>query len=803
MPYTITTKDGITINNIPDDVDPNSPELKARVAAIRSGGGEATASAPQMVSSHTVAPEMVPSHVPGAPLPESVPQAPAEPETTAAGIAGAVNRGLAPYAASLAAGPEGPAIVAGAKMLDPLAHGVNSLLEYFGVDPKHRQITPSEGMEMLMDKLGIYKPRTTAERIVQAGAEAAGGGLGTAKLGEALSKAEAPAVAGAGRMLAAQPVQQIAGSAGAGVASQAAAEAGAGPAGQIGAGLVGGILGAKVATPRAIIPPGGIAPSIAKTEATIAATQAERPAVAAQVNRPIAEPMLKSEALAEQAKRAAEGGLGSKRAMKVLAEQAAPNTKTIEAAKRLGIDEYLQPDHVTTNQAYRELAQAVKSIPGSEARAMEVTGLVKIGERADRLIHELGGTTDLSRVGEHVRNRIGDTVEKLTIQADDAYSALNTKIPKQTRGQTPTIIAFLEERAKDLDGVDNLSSLEKSVLKKLSPVLDENGVVVKEPTYALVDSVRRDIGAAAKAKGPFADADTGLAKHLYRLIDEDQMKIAESAGMGTQYEAAKKLVKVRKGFEDDLVALFGKKLDQSLVGKLETATASLSKGDADKIANIMKSIPADMRQEVATSAVKTAFGRSTQNGTLNFNTFSRWYEGLLGNKQAHAALMTNLTPEARKTFSDLYRVSKGVANASRERITTGRIMSVQQDIQGADSLLSNIYGVAKRSVFAIPMEAATTMMGLPGAGLSAAVSSALTKGKPNIMKAADKLISSNEFMQLASNPGQKQAQNMAKSGLFKRFATEAKLGLSDDEQRTIWIMNALRGQQATQQKQEK
>lgn len=40
MPYSITTKDGITINNIPDNVDPNSQELKDRVARIRASGGE-------------------------------------------------------------------------------------------------------------------------------------------------------------------------------------------------------------------------------------------------------------------------------------------------------------------------------------------------------------------------------------------------------------------------------------------------------------------------------------------------------------------------------------------------------------------------------------------------------------------------------------------------------------------------------------------------------------------------------------------------------------------------------------------
>jgi hypothetical protein len=43
MPYSITTKDGITINNIPDDVAPDSPDLKARVTAIRAGSPAAPA----------------------------------------------------------------------------------------------------------------------------------------------------------------------------------------------------------------------------------------------------------------------------------------------------------------------------------------------------------------------------------------------------------------------------------------------------------------------------------------------------------------------------------------------------------------------------------------------------------------------------------------------------------------------------------------------------------------------------------------------------------------------------------------
>jgi hypothetical protein len=64
MPYSITTKDGITINNIPDDVAPDSPELKARVAKIRAGGGTAALEAPAAVAAQ---PAQQPAPAPAVP----------------------------------------------------------------------------------------------------------------------------------------------------------------------------------------------------------------------------------------------------------------------------------------------------------------------------------------------------------------------------------------------------------------------------------------------------------------------------------------------------------------------------------------------------------------------------------------------------------------------------------------------------------------------------------------------------------------------------------------------------------------
>lgn len=668
------------------------------------------------------------------------------PSTTAEGVMGAVTRGLAPIATGAAIGAAAglpfagvgavPGALAGAGAAglatfaaDPIVSAVNSL---FGTN----YTMPTQAMEDLLTRAGVAKPKSEAERILQtavSGAAGAGGGVALGRTLQAAAGAGAPVTRAVGQVLASQPVLQTVAGATGGAAGQTAAELGAGPIGQIAATVA-----------------GGVTPFAPQLISQMARTVSQRAATPTQPGVP--PPPMSGEELAATTRRAAEGGFGSTKATEALAAQAAPDQKTLDAAKRLGIEDYLDVDHLTTNQAAKELIQAVKSFPGSQARASEIAGLNEVGRKADELITKIGGTTDLSQLNQSVKNQLSDTVKTLDISADKAYTDLRTAIPLRTRGEANEVLTFINQRGRDLDGNQNLSSLEKNVLRKLTPKieLDENGVVtgVKNPTYALIDDVRKDIGAAARQSGKFKDADTGLAKQLYKLIDNDQLKLADNAGFGDQYLLAKSLVSVRKGFEDDMVALFGKQLDQSLVSKLSDATMSLTKGDSEKLVKVLKAIPEDMRQTVAASALNTAFGKATQNGQLNFNTYANFYEGLLQNKQGYAALMNNLPQSSRKALSDLYRVSNGVRNATRERITTGRIQSIQKDLQGVDTLASNLFGIAKRAAFGLPLEAASTAVGLPGAGLASGIASALTKGKPDIAKKADELLNSPAFKNL-------------------------------------------------------
>lgn len=221
MPYSITTKDGITINNIPDDIDPNAQVLRDRVAQIRASAAGAQ-------------------------------QAQPEPETTAAGLAGAVTRGIAPIAAGAALGaaagaPLGgvgaiPGAIAGvgaaglAQLVgDPLVTGVNAILGT-------RYKTPSDALGDLLTRIGVPQADTEAERIVQSIAGGAAGGAAVPAAGVALQAlAKSPAAQSIGASLAEQAGKQIVGGAIGGGAAQTTAEMNGGTAAQLAAGLAGGV----------------------------------------------------------------------------------------------------------------------------------------------------------------------------------------------------------------------------------------------------------------------------------------------------------------------------------------------------------------------------------------------------------------------------------------------------------------------------------------------------------------------------------------------------------------------------------
>lgn len=206
MPYSITTEDGITIENIPDNVDPNSNELKARVASLR--GGELP---PKKETKTTIAQDVE----------KEVKDIPRQLGLTArAGITGAA----------------GLPIMAGDALntfLNMISGGIGKAT---GTEiPKFAM--PSQSIQKVLTQAGLPEPATKTERVVQ-------------DVASAISGVAAPAAAVRGidpnaltRFLSENvPLQAGAavGGAGASAAGREYADVGAG--GQAGLALLGGIL---------------------------------------------------------------------------------------------------------------------------------------------------------------------------------------------------------------------------------------------------------------------------------------------------------------------------------------------------------------------------------------------------------------------------------------------------------------------------------------------------------------------------------------------------------------------------------
>lgn len=485
---------------------------------------------------------------------------------------------------------------------------------------------------------------------------------------------------------------------------------------------------------------------------------------------------------------------GNNAAREALAEVVAPDAKTLAAAQRLGIDDNLQPDHMTTSQVFREVSQLAKSQPASTARSAELDNLAAVSARASQLIDDLGGTRDLSTLSAGTRKTMSGLLEDVSKKVDDAWGSLRSSVGVKTQVPAKNTLAAINQRASELGGRQFLTPLEKDILSSLTPKRETAFVAGSpfpygpaiNPTYALVDDLRRTVGRAVQGTGPYKDEAAGLASQLYKSLISDIDTFVN--GLGNDV-ATNSLVTTRvagglqKSLQDDLTSLFGKDVDKSMSGLLESSVEKLAKGDADAFANLMdnfKNAPKSLRERVAVSGLTKAFGRNADTGALNFNTYVNFYENLLKNRTSYRTLMANLPKGAQKQLSDLYRVSKGIDLSLKRRINTGRALAGAVD--PADTVMGRVLAVAKRAAIglplAIPLELLFRMAGLPNIGITAALTAALVPRatKTPIGKAVDDLISSPVFLNMVDAAGTAQEQAAIRAlranSAFKRFVSE-------------------------------
>lgn len=480
---------------------------------------------------------------------------------------------------------------------------------------------------------------------------------------------------------------------------------------------------------------------------------------------------------------------GSSKAQKELVDYANINPETYKAAERLGVVDYIQPDHVSTNQAFIELQQLSKSQPLSPLRRQEKEGLREIGDRAKKMIENFGGVDDLGGLSDSIKQTMQSEVDSLKALANDAYWKLDNAVPKGIKIKGNQTKEYLENLITEYGGVDKLSPAEKKIYTALK----------EGSTYKYFDKLRRDIGVASRG-GVFADADTAEARKLYSLMVEDQDRFLE--GLIPQgdkaLEQAKALVKARKGIEGDMQAIFGKNLDEGLVNKLLSGAKSLEKTDVDKFAKVMKAIPDQYKKSFVATGIMSAFGKGTQDGILNFNSFANWYNGINKSDRAKSMLFTNLPKEAKQVVNDLGTISNAIREATSQKITTGRALA--ELIKPAESFFKKALvnmakvGAAGAAGAAVGGPAA---FGTAGASIGYLIKEAVeNRGKDQVKSFID-VLGSPEFKNLMAQSvedsikREKASKILAKSKKFHKFLNS--IGENADAiNAEQWILTGLR-----------
>lgn len=468
------------------------------------------------------------------------------------------------------------------------------------------------------------------------------------------------------------------------------------------------------------------APAAARVEPTLGAMGAA-PAAAPTVQQSV-EGIAKTIADSAQA-------TGKKRipTMERLASEVMPDETILQAAERLGIRDQLIPSQFSRSQAYREIEQGLASIPGSQLNAQQKQAAVSLAQKADDLIKDYGGDIDKAALSSDFKSRGLEAIDGLAKKSDELYGKVAEAIPPATKVNANSTVSALQQKAQELGGAEYLSAIERRVLN----------AATTEPTYARLDLIRKQVGEGMRGRGPFKDSEGGSLKRLYGALSDDQQSAAEALGAGEMFSAAKQLVASRKAIEDDLAAVLGKDLSGALTAKTGAAIKNLGSGNYKEFDKIMQSIPKDMQQRVVMTSLNDAFtAGSRMEKQLSAPGFVDWFSGLQRNRQAKNRLYAYMPRGSRGTLENMYRVAKGMREASKERITTGRIQGLMDNFAQEGGMLSKLYGVGKQVAVA---EGAGTAIGVPGAGTAGVIARAMSKEKTPIMKAADELLSSQQF----------------------------------------------------------
>jgi hypothetical protein len=816
MAYSITTKDGITINNIPDDVAPDSPELKARVAAIRAGGGasalEAPAPAPaQPTGFFAGLAESVTGRARATPETQGLPEWTSMPELNQMSVAS-----FKTALGTLMSNPKETVQILQANFpgVQVRQDAKGNYLMRSSVDQKEYAIPPGFTMGDIPRAVGSLAAFTPAGRaatipgaVVGAGATQAVIEATQAATGGQVSPTEIGLAAATGP--AGQILQRVAPPVAAAVRRGAQRVTGRAPAPAPAPAAPGAPMGtamapeAPPAAPMAVAMP-EVPPAAAAEIPVMPAAPAAAPAVAAEAAEVGVSDVL------NLARKASGFGPGSTSAKAQLVDLAQVNPEARAAAERLGMD--LPFDVFSDNPQVRSAVGLTRALVAGEAEAAWEGTVRNAIQRADEVSQQfdaafIEGRPATGMTSQRIADSLTSTRAKIIQDADDLYKQVQNVVLEETPVNVDGLKTTISDIQKRLGG----SAKNNPAIKKLEKLAEEG------MTYGGLSFEKSLLGAAKRAGTDNVyskSLNLGVIKQLEAALAKDQLDNVERlAGEETrrQLRAAHLLTAKQKALEERIIGAFGKEIDGSVAQRMQSAISTASKGDAAVFNRLLKVVPKELQKETLATALASvtqgkAAGRAAGAAETVFSPaeFTKVYRGLRANPPVYSQMVKIMGPEWDRASRDLYEISRRIADAQARIPTTGKANQIL-----GEAAVESLFGKIMSSSLA--QRAATGVASMvPGGGLIAPdIIGFMAGAKGAGVQKAAKLFASPEFQELAvqaatkgGQPSQAVIRRTAMSKSFGDFAKEANLPQSLDA-RIQFLQSAIQtGRQFDQETQQ-
>jgi hypothetical protein len=548
--------------------------------------------------------------------------------------------------------------------------------------------------------------------------------------------------------------------------------------------------GRTPSTPRA-------APPIEPTEPSFFAEPAPPPPpppAAPTATAPAAAPAVAAvteEEVGNLVKKAAGTGFGSAGARDRLADLAQVNVAAKEAADRLGIQ--LPADVFSDNPQVRAAAGLTRSVAGGEAEAAWRNTVTQAVDKADDVIKQFDATFVEGAVAPGVvSQKIKDSLTKtrldLNAAASKIYNAVDEVVPKTSMVELPKLKATLDAVKAEV-GETGMSAAERN----LSKMIDEGNI-----TYGRLQREKGLIGKAInKMESPYGSMAEADLKRLYAALADDQLTNVGNIGgeeLRQQLRAANLIYAKERALGKRIVNAFGQDIEGSVANKMRTAITGAAKGDAGEFNRLLKTVPEDLRKETLATALAsvTRSARGAEKGGFGFSEFADIYPKLRANPPVYKTIVDTLGKDSADVLRDLFEVSKRVTEARANVLTTGKANQALLQGMQAESLIGKIM----ESTMAKGVVTGAAAMGGPiAAAATSVVTSAMTQGNKESLKAAGKLFADEGFQKLAveaatkGTPSASSIRRTAMSQSFQKFADAAKLPKALDA-RIQWLQAA-------------